>query len=241
MKHIYQAALVAALGLATIPAAQAYTVGDLLVGFTSQSGNDLIYDLGSASSLYNGETWSGLTSLLLADVNNASGFGVGTTLGNLYWGVVGNGPNSGSPRTAYVTTVTGLIPDTITGISAFGKVNTADLAIAGNISSGATSAGQSASPAATAANSWNVQTLSGSLTSNYKNAYENPNVLGITTADFSSVLNDGNTSTLLGQFTLGSDGSLTFNAVPEPSTYSLLASAGMLAAILRARRNRAQA
>jgi hypothetical protein len=248
MKHIYQAALVAAIGLANIPAAHAaaYTSGDLLIGFTSTSGNDLIYDLGSASSLYNGETWSGLTSLLLADVNNASGFGASATLGNLYWGVIGNGPNSGTPRTFYTTTIVGQIPSSVTGNSAFGKLNTAATALAGNGPGGALTVGQSATMAASVSGnsswiSWNTETLNGALTTDYINAYENPNVLGVTSSDFSTGLNDGSTPTLTGQFTLGSDGSLTFNAVPEPSTYSLLAGAGILAVILRARRNRAQA
>jgi hypothetical protein len=238
MKNSYKAALLAALGLAVVASANAgtYTAGDLLVGFTTASGTDLIYDLGQASSLYNGETWSGLSTLLGNDFTSES---------SLSWGVIGNEANSGTPRTLYTTTVVGTVPATITGNSAFGKENTVATTFAALFSTGATAAGKSATVSASAANSWNMETLNGTLTTQYINAYENPNVVGETSADFSSVLSDGATVTLLGDFTLGANDTFTYTtattSVPEPTTYGLIAGAGLLIVSLRNKFSRKQA
>ncbi len=230
MKNLYKAALLAALGLATVSAAQAetYNAGDLLVGFTTASGNDLIIDIGQESALFSGESFSGVSALLTSTY--------GANLDGVSWGVIGNGPNSGTVRTAWTTTSPGSVPATITGNAAFGKLNTAANALASDFStSGAIASGQSATPAATLANSWNTETLNGTLTTDYVNAYENPNVLGAGQADFSSVLNNASAPTLLGDFTLGADDSFTFSAVPEPTSYGMLAGAGLLVVSLRNR------
>ena len=57
-----------------------------------------------------------------------------------------------------------------------------------------------------------------------------------TGASPSGTIGDGD---LIGSFTLANDGSLTFNAVPEPSTYALLALAGGALLWIHARRRRA--
>lgn len=57
-----------------------------------------------------------------------------------------------------------------------------------------------------------------------------------TGASPSGTVGDGD---LIGSFTLASDGSLSFNAVPEPSTYALLALAGGAIAWIQFRRRRA--
>jgi hypothetical protein len=202
-----------------------------LVGFTTASGNDLVYDLGQENSLVNGETWSGLSSLLSSTY--------GSNLGNLYWGVIGNTANTGTARTAYTTTMTGSVPGTVNQ-SLFSTLNHSSQTLAQNFSGTTISAGQSATPDTTLDTSWNQETLNGTLSTAYVNAYENPNVQGVTSADFSQMLYTGSAPTLLGSFSLGSDGTFTFNAVPEPTTYSLLVGAGLLAAVLRARRNRVQ-
>lgn len=238
---LYHAALVAALGWtgATAVHAQAnYNPGDLLVGFTTQSGSDLIYDLGAAGSLYNGETWSGLSSLL------TSSFGTGTNLNGLYWGVLGNTANTGTARTAFTTTFAGLVPNTVANAQMFANLNNAARAIATDFSGITISAGQSATPLANGDNSWNQQTLSGAFNTQYLNVYENPNVQGVTSADFSQVLYTGGSPTLLGNFSLGADGSFTYSgvaAVPEPTTCSLLAGAGILLAVFRKKLRRREA
>lgn len=236
MKQLYKAALLAALGLATVTSvhAAAYTAGDLLVGFTTTSGNDLIYDLGQESALSNGETFSALSSLLSADFSDLS---------IVNWGVIGNTANSGTARTVYTTTVPGVVPGTITGSGAFGKENTVATTFGQNAPGAAITAGQSYTVAASGATSWNTETLNGTLTTDYVNAYENPNVLGAGKADFSGVLFDGSNPTLLGQFTLGANDSFTFNtvAVPEPTTYGMLAGAGLLVVSMRNQLRRKQA
>jgi len=243
MKNSYKAALLAALGLAAVASANAaaYTPGDLLVGFTTASGNDLIFDLGSESSVINGTaSYAALDSLLASTY--------GTSLSGVSWGVIGNTANSLTARTIFTTTVQGTVPNTITGNGAFGKENTVALALAANGPSGALTVGQSATPAASSDTSWYTETLNGKLTTDYINAYENPNVVGATSADFSSVLFDGSDPVLLGDFTLGSVGSndtFTFTAagssVPEPSTYGLIAGAGLLIISLRNKFSRKQA
>lgn len=236
MKNSYKAALLAAIGLVSISAAQAqtYTSGDLLVGFTTGSGTDLIYDLGQESALVNGETFSGLSTLLSSD------FG---SLSSVNWGVIGNGANSGSPRTLWTTTAVGVTPATVQGNPKFSALNN-DLGLLAENFAGATSAGQSATVSATASTSWNVVTTpNATLSTDYINEYENPNVVGANSAAFSQVLNNGSTPTLLGDFTLGADDSFTFNtvSVPEPTTYGMIAAAGLLVVAFRNQFSRKQA
>lgn len=235
MKQLYKAALLAALGLASVSAvqAQSYTPGDLIVGFTTGGGNDLLYDLGQASALYNGETFSGLSSLLSSD-----------TLSSLSWGVLGMSANSGSPRTAYTTTAVGITPTTINGASKFSTLDNNFLAIVENDFSSTPSAGSSATVSASATTSWYTETDNSSPGNTYINNYENPNVTGVGSDSFSQVLNNNTAPTLLGGFTLGADDSFTYNtvsAVPEPTTYGMLAGAGLLMLSFRNQLHRKQA
>jgi hypothetical protein len=232
MKQLYKAALLAALGLASVSSVHAaYSAGDLLVGFTTSSGNDLVYDLGKESNLSNGETFSALSTLLSADFSNLS---------IVNWGVIGMAANSGTVRTAWTTTSPGIAPSTIGNNSQYGTIYGSLNTIAGTT---VTSAGAHSSPLASATSSWNTETLNGTLASDYVNAYENPNVVGAGSADFSSVLSDGITTTPLGQFTLGANDSFTFSAVavPEPTTYGMLAGAGLLVVSMRNQLRRKQA
>jgi hypothetical protein len=232
MKQLYKAALLAALGLASVSSVHAaYTAGDLLVGFTTASGSDLVYDLGQESALQNGETFSALSSLLSSDFSDLS---------IVNWGVIGNGANSGTVRTAWTTTSPGVGANTVTGSGAFGKLNTVAVTLAGSTLTGA---GTHNSPLASSSTSWNTETLNGTLAGDYNNAYENPNVLGVGSADFSQILNDGSTPTVIGSFALGANDSFTYTAVavPEPTTYGMLAGAGLLVVSLRNQLRRKQA
>lgn len=209
MKKTFSALLLAVSASVTLPAlgTTAYTPGDLLIGFSTESGSDEIYDLGQESSLTNGKTWN-LASLLVNYGNYST----------LNWGVIGNSTNAGTVRTAWTSTVTGVVPNTITGFGAFGKLNTVVTSIAQSTSSGTISAGQSYTPLASDPNSWNGQTLTGTLATDYINAYENPNVLGVGSADFSQVKSDGSAPTLLGNFSLAANGVVTFNTVSSSPT-----------------------
>src|ERR1035437_5022181 len=86
MKNLYKAALLAALGLGSITAVQAESYGDLIVGFTTTTGIDHLYDLGSLSLLTSGQTWDAAT--------------LGITGGTYSWGVVGN---AGAADSAFLT------------------------------------------------------------------------------------------------------------------------------------------
>jgi hypothetical protein len=214
MKNFYKAALLAVLGLASVPAVQAAPYnGDLLIGFTEGSGNDVVYDLGPTSSLYNGETWT-LGSLL-------SGYDLST----ISWGVIGT-ESTGSPRTAWSTTDGTTPPINLPNLSAWGKNNTAISSIYQNFASAG--AGQSISIATTDDNSWNSQTISPSLPTQYANVFGNPNVVGTVSDSLYSILANNTTPTLEGNFSLDGNGTVTLNVVPEPSTYGLLAVAGLL-------------
>jgi len=57
MKRTSKYALLTAAALTVAVSAQAYTTGDLLLG-VSGGPNDLVFNLGPRSSLYQGETWS---------------------------------------------------------------------------------------------------------------------------------------------------------------------------------------
>jgi hypothetical protein len=200
--------------------------GDLIVGFTGGgSSTDFEYDLGAASSLVNHETWN--LSSQLGTFNLAS----------TSWGVVGTA-NPGT-RTAWVTIDTGSTPSHVMNNSMWSSINSAVSATYG-LFSGA-GAGNSATPSNQDDNSWNQQTMVGALTTQYHNAYENPNgsVAGPGSLDFFAALANNGAPTLDGSFSLGANGILTFSVVPEPSTYALIAWFGFTALLVRRIRRRA--
>jgi hypothetical protein len=214
MKNFYKATWLAVLGLASVSAVKATPYnGDLIIGFTAGSGNDVVYDLGAASSLTSGETWD-LSSIL-----------TGYDLSTISWGVIGT-LNTGSPRTAWSTTDGTTPPVNLPSLSAWGKNNTAISSIYQNFATAG--AGQSISITVSDDNSWNSQTISPSLTTQYANVYGNPNVVGTTSDSLYSILSNNSAPTLLGNFGLDGNGMVTFSPVPEPSTYGLLAVAGLL-------------
>src|SRR5262249_53455683 len=160
------------------------------------SGNDFILDLGQASALTSGQTFN-LSSQL-------SGFNLNT----VNWGVIGD-RNVGGVRTAWTTIGTGL-PNTIPSVAAWGAIDTATKSIYQNFTVGG--ANDSFSISAADDNSWNQQSINGSLTTQYHNAYENPNFVGTGSASFYSLIANGSAPTAAGTFTLTSNGILTFAA-----------------------------
>lgn len=206
MNKIPRSLAVAAVLAAFSTSAATYN-GDLLICFTTQSGSDLIYDIGPAGSLFPGQTFSIGSSLLGAGINS---------LGSVHWGVIGDS-NIGGQRSAWTTT-SGAVPNTIPNTAVWGSIDTPTRSIASQFST--LSLNQSVTAASSFDNSWNQQTVAGTLTTQYHNVYGDPNVSGLKTASFYHVLADGSAPELIGSFTLGANGNVTF--LPEPSTYALL-------------------
>ncbi len=193
-----------ATGLALTSTHAATYTGDLVVGFTTQSGNDLIYDLGPQSALTDGQSWN-LSSLL-------SGY----NLNVVYWGVIGD-KNIGGVRTAWMTTDGTVVPDPIPSTSAWGKIDTATKTLYQFFPSAA--AGQSTTIDATDASSWNQETLNGlGSPSSYVSVKADPNGQGKTSTPFYSMVADGSAAVKVGTFTLNGTGTLTFSTVTTVAT-----------------------
>src|SRR5215467_2792855 len=182
-KQVRAVLLAAALTAAASTQAATYT-GDLLIGFTSQSGNDYVYDLGQTSSLFSGETF------------NLSGALAGFNLNTVHWAVIGD-KNVLGTRTVWTTSV-GLTPNPVPNTATWGSIDTATKAIYQNLLIGG--AGDSLSIAASDDNSWNMQAINGSLTTQYHNAYEDPTGVGIGSENFYSLVANGSAPTPVGNF-----------------------------------------
>src|SRR5689334_9049852 len=111
----------AALSLMASTAHAQYTSGDLVVGFTLGSGNDLVYDLGKYSTFTDGQTWSLNSALTSAPGSYAN-------LNNLNWGVLGTislGLSS-SLKTVYSTVPDGQgsVPVNVPNTTTFNGIRT---------------------------------------------------------------------------------------------------------------------
>jgi len=223
MKNHSTRFLAAAAALAVVTSATAATYnGDLFVGFTAQSGNDVIFDLGQAATLYSGQNWD------LSAAFTAAGF---ASPGSLKWGILGD-KNVAGVHFAWSTTG-GATPLTIPNTPVWGTLDTPTRSIASQFS--LLGSGQYVTPLASFDNSWNQQTIVGTLTTQYHNTYENPNVVGFTSASFYSLVADDSAPTLQGTFSLSANNLVTFTAVPEPGSLAFLG-LGLGMAILAFRR-----
>lgn len=218
MKKRTTMAWVAAAAFSAASAHAATYTGDLILGFSSGAGNDFLYDLGPESALSYGEQWHLGSSL--------SGFNLNT----VNWGVIGDKNNSGT-RVAWTTTAGGSLPNPIPSSGVWGTLDTPTKSIFQNFTG--TGSGQTLSISATDDNSWNKQTINGTLTTQYVNAYENPNGYGFSAISFFDVFADASTPGLQGWFSLDQSGTVSY--VPEPTTLSLVAGVGLLVMVVRRR------
>jgi hypothetical protein len=222
-KRMFLTVAVVALPVVEAPAAPAYN-GDLIIGFTAGSGNDLEYDLGNAAALTDGETFPALTALLGS-----------YTPSTLHWGIIGNtlnGVGGAADNQVYTTTSGSTILPGSVNQTIYNGVFNATKGVYGLFP--AAGAGQHTSPSIGLANSWYAQTVSPTLTTQYKNAYESPNVFGTGSAVLWSVDTQGGPTVELGNFTLDGSGGVTFtSAVPEPTTCTLITLAGLVGLCFR--------
>jgi hypothetical protein len=240
---LYKAALLAALGLSSITAAQAGTT-DVLLGFNDAAGtgNDYVIDLGNPSLFTTTAVLSyGINSSLFTTAFSADS----SYLNNVAVGVVEG--NQSSPSTLFMTGLT--TPAAITQSEVVGAAAYAGGAAVGEYSSGSTTGwSYNVAPSPTtllapaAGSSVGSQTginplsnLAGGLAT--INLYENTATTG----------RGGSVSgwTEVGTFAVNVNTDVvTFNgvdAVPEPSTCSLFGGAGLLVLLFRRKLNRKNA
>jgi hypothetical protein len=226
MKNKYKATFVALFCAASITTLKASSGYDLIIGFTQSGGNtggnDLLVDVGpvnpypTQSGLSNGKTWN-LSAALTAQNFN---------LKNVQWGVLGDAIYSDgqNPQTLWVTTAGSPPPTTLGNDSLFGNMDSAVNAIVQSDFGGGApgyfpTPGQIAivsNSGANANNSWNQQTATGTLGSQFLNLYANPNVTGTNALATLWQVPEGATSLAtnkLGTFTLSNTGILTFNVI----------------------------
>jgi len=243
MTKTYQWALLTALGMAGFVGnsqAQTYNAGDLLVGiYDPSAANTLVVDLGSASSIVsqNFQQWN-----LSADLTAA-----GITLsGASQYGVVGA-----------TTGASGSIFSTGLGSSSYSPANannaSSDVStIAGNGATGYNI--QPLSGVSAVGNDWYNQTIvvpaaSGTFIADIGNPNTTAGTEEILYQSITSEVNNRTHVTTPGSevsdlpFLLDpTSGTLTYGApVPEPSTYALVAGAGLLALTFRNKLVRKQA
>ncbi len=208
MNKTFNAFLLVAVSLSSVASVKAESYGDLIVGFTTQSGNDHLLDLGPATSLANGQTWNLAT--LLSGVN----------LTTVNWGVIGNAgaadsflPNFSGVNTYWLTT-SGPAPAPANKAQ-FNAADTGINSILQNFPGGIfnSQSGDTLTIVNTDPNSWNGQTISGTPSSAFVNAILNPNVAGQATASFWQVQADGSNPVHPGNFTLSASGVLTYSTL----------------------------
>jgi hypothetical protein len=203
MRLKYKTLLVTAALSAAVSAQAAYN-GDLLVGFYKGGvANTFVYDIGSFSSLYNGEQWS------LGSQLTGAGFAGGTPGSGTSFGVVGF--NTGS-QTIYAT-LDPISPMPDTTFISFDTTRAAISALGNNQGAVSIALGGGAD--------WNTETISGTGATTFVQNFANPNAAQPDVATLYALATDGSAGqTAFLNFSLASDGTLTYGtvAVPEPST-----------------------
>jgi hypothetical protein len=214
MKSSYKLALLAALGLASVTAAQAQYSGDLLVGIYDPAlANTYVYDLGTVSPT-DGQTWD-LSSL--TPTIGSAGFGSTLSLAD-QWGVVGY--LTGASDTLYASgAVGGAMPPTIKNNNHFNASGTVINTIGGSPGSQPVNSYSGTGP------DWYSQTLNGGLLASL--GY-NINVPTDNTALLWQVVADNSAPSAAGAFSLNYQTEVLTYSVPEPTSMALFGGAGLL-------------
>ena len=244
---------VAFMALLSQTAQAQYNNNDLILGFTqTAAANDYIIDLGNANTAVgaNGSSVVDLSSLFSVSTFNSTfsgGLGSGVNMG-----VVG-GQQSIVGRDLYMTVQRGSLgTPPVAGSTAPGNVGSTPMSsgvgdIAAMVNGLPLSVGGSTTIAQGNANSWLTQILGGpngqGTPSFVVDTGRNPMGQGLSSVRYEDLYRgtpgSSGSMSYLGYFTLDTSGSgsLTFTpsvvAVPEPSTYSLVAGGGLLLVMLR--------
>ena len=230
MKRFVKSTLLttAAIAMVATARAQVYVSCDLVIGFTGGAANDVLFDLGAGTSLPTSGSLN-LSSFLNSSLLQANDY---ASLAGKFVGVIGDKPTPGGTtgnQGIWSTTVhSGPAPATLGNLSAF---NAAKLSVdsTGGLIDGSGSPANSFVIDKTDPNSWNSNVKNGGINTFVSN-YGDPNVQfsgSSTVLDlwYEKWQDAPQGPTLLGSLTLGSDYSLTFNAVPvpEPNSYGVFA------------------
>jgi PKD repeat protein len=209
MNKLMTAALLLVLCLTGLTTVKAESYGDLIVGFTTETGNDHLQDIGSSASITNGQTWN-LATLLS-----------GVSLSTVYWGVIGDATTTDSSVLTNISTKADTIFTTAVQTppqaneDTFGYFDLGINSILNNDFAGGqygTYPGNTnITTAATADDSWNMETINGTHPTDIVNSFGNPNVAGTNTANpLWQVTANSSAPVELGKFTLNNLGVLTY-------------------------------
>lgn len=229
MKTLINGALLTLLGLAAASTAQAqWATTDLILGFTgSSTGNDVLFDIGTPSSIGVGN--SGMTT----DIGSTVNFSLWNGGSYSSFGVVGY--TGGTSAGIYSTVAPGFAPNTVGNKTAYNGINLT-IQDTGSLIDGTGTPPNSAVVSISNPNSWSAN-MSNPGFNTFYNDYGSPNSTlsansGV--ADLYFAKDDGSAPKLLGYFTM-SGNDLTFTAanVPEPGTCALFAMSGLLALAFR--------
>jgi len=217
------------IGYSGILAGQAQTAynNDLLVGFTTGTGTDTIYDLGRQASLVNGQTWNLATVLSAYNVTNVQ------------WGVIGSIPVSTttSSKLVFATAgVSGTPPSLTSGLNQFNGINGTTLTSIYQFMP-AQGAGNYFTNSATGdPQSWfNWTSVNGLLDgSSFIGAYHgyDVNVTGLVATGFYKAAADKSATVQLGTFTLNSSKILTYNVLTAGSSTNAYLTSLVLSPVL---------
>jgi hypothetical protein len=253
--HLYKAALLAALGLAGVSAAQAST--DVLLGFndaaSSSSKNDYVIDLGSYSSLVssaesNGGTVNLWTGIIGTTFNSAYAFSAdASALNDVAAGIVQSFTGT-YPHTLLVSAPTSVLSIFTPSGSQFNNAaNSAQGVLTGTFASSSDPSTWTGAVAASAT-AGGTEVSGDDVTDN---ALVNPmgqlvgGVLDLNLWETTKASTFGSTATdyeEVGSFHIDlNNDMINFTVVPEPSTYALLGLGGLLVLSLRNRLNRKNA
>jgi hypothetical protein len=223
----------------------AYHNGDMLAGFrTFGSSTDVIVDLGSISLYQNP---NGISFTPNSGVASALSSAFGGNLSSVYWSVFGFNDTGVTPHDTSViqgnryTLWTTSPGDPSDSIFSNNHLVTTDMSqIIGTISQG-TGAGSGIVDVPTSANglTYQMQSFDGGNPGegNFAGDWIGAELKGSGVSALYQ-FDPGTQGTLLGNFSLDNSGNLTYNPVPEPSTWVMLGTGLMtLIAIRRSRRN----